>query len=326
MPDILASERLRVLGVADLSSASQILLPNDFLQRSNLTEEELVEFPLRLTDARVHDAIQTLLPSVQPTAVNDVQTMTFQAEPDGGTFRLKYKNVAIAAQAPDVTTDNLQTAVRAIHADLAACVVSGTPGASYVITTAATPCTDISICEDMILDGAVLEPAIILHTTQGAAGPSDDLALVPGTFGTALSAPSARTSDAKATTIEQRMRFPDATLPAEYTPGHDARVRIKAQLLTTIADTTATVDVECFKHDENGGYSGTPTDLCETAAQSFKFAVGVVTEVDFMLTTTSLNPGDVLDIRVTVNIVDTATGTAVIGEISRIALALDIRG
>ncbi len=101
--------------------------------------------------------------------VSDVQTMTLQAGADGGTFCLRYKGQATAALAYNVSTADCQTAVRALHADLAATVVSGTAGSSYVFTTAAMGCDDIVIDHDLITDGGVAEAASITHTTQGSA-------------------------------------------------------------------------------------------------------------------------------------------------------------
>lgn len=103
------------------------------------------------------------------SGVSDVQTMTLQAGADGGTFKIKYRNQVTAAQNFNVSTADLQTAVRALHADLAATVVSsvGGVGVDYVFTTADISAVDIEIVEDMITDGGVLEPATIVHTTQG---------------------------------------------------------------------------------------------------------------------------------------------------------------
>lgn len=104
-------------------------------------------------------------------AVADVQTMTLSDGTDGGTFALRYRGKATASLAYNVATADLQTAVRALHADLAASVVTtvGGAGVDYVITTAGVACQDIEITADALLDGAALEPASITHTTQGVA-------------------------------------------------------------------------------------------------------------------------------------------------------------
>jgi len=146
----------------------------------------------------------------------------------------------------------------------------------------------------------------------------DDLAVVEGTWGT--NAPRIQTSDAKATSVTQRLRF-RRRLGAEYVAGGDVHLRVRAGMNTTVSDGTATVDVECYADDEDGGVGA---DLCATDAQSINNLTKA--DKDFVMTATSLAPGTVLDFRVTIAITDAATGTAVIGEISRIALLRDIRG
>ena len=44
---------------------------------------------------------------------------------------------------------------------------------------------------------------------------------------------------------------------------------------------------------------------------------------DFVITATSLTKGDVLDIRMKINVTDTSTGTAVIGMVGNVELLLD---
>ena len=146
----------------------------------------------------------------------------------------------------------------------------------------------------------------------------DDLAIIEGTWAT--DAPTVQTSDAKSTSITQRLRF-RRRLGPEYVSGGDIKLRIRAGMITTISDDTATVDVECYCDDEDGGVGA---DLCATAAQSINSLTKA--DRDFVITATGLAAGDVLDFRVTIAITDAATATAVIGEISRMVLLRDIRG
>jgi hypothetical protein len=145
---------------------------------------------------------------------------------------------------------------------------------------------------------------------------ADDLALIRGTFGS--NAPVIQTSDAKATTVTQRMRR-QLILPTSYRAGQDVQLVLRAGMDTTISDDTATVDVECYAFDGDGGIG---SELCQTAAQT----INSLTKADktFVINAASLAPGDTLDFRVTVAITDSATGTAVIGEISQATLQLDI--
>ena len=110
-------------------------------------------------------------------------------------------------------------------------------------------------------------------------------------------------------------------LPAEYDTGQTVTLRINGGMVTTVSDTTATVDVEAHESDGEGGVG---SDLCATAAQSINnlsFA-----QKDFSITPTGLSAGDLLDVRIAVAVDDSATGTAVIGSIGSIALLCDVRG
>lgn len=147
---------------------------------------------------------------------------------------------------------------------------------------------------------------------------TDDLAIIEGTLGT--DAPTIQSGDGKATTITRYARF-QFTLPPEYTDQQNLVVRIRAGMITTISDGTATVDVQCYRHDADGGVSA---DLCATAAQTINSLTK--SDKDFTITGSTIFAGDTLDVRITVAITDAATGTAVIGEISRIAMLLDIKG
>ncbi|HUX16677.1 MAG TPA: hypothetical protein VMW52_09410 [Phycisphaerae bacterium] len=147
---------------------------------------------------------------------------------------------------------------------------------------------------------------------------TDDLAIIEGTW--AANAPRVQSADAKATTVTQRLRF-RRRLPENYVAAGDVTLRVRAGMITTASDGTATVDVECCADDEDGGVSA---DLCATPAQPINSLDKA--DCDFVITPTALAPGVVLDFRVTIAITDTETGTAVIGEISRMALLRDVKG
>lgn len=151
----------------------------------------------------------------------------------------------------------------------------------------------------------------------GTAG-TDDLGLIGGTFGSA--SPSLRTSDLKNTTGTQfaRVLF---TLPPEYQAGRDVTIRLKAGMATTVASSAATCDVQVF---ESNKASGVGSDLCTTAAQTCNSLTAA--DKDFVITSTGLAPGDVLDIRIALAVTDSATATAVIGTIHNVDVLLDIRG
>jgi predicted RecA/RadA family phage recombinase len=150
---------------------------------------------------------------------------------------------------------------------------------------------------------------------------NDDLGLIYGTLGTADTYIS--TGDAKAATVTRYTGF-EVDVPHEYVAGSAALLRLNANLMTTVADTSASLDIEVYR-------VGAPTvDICSTAAKNMLAGGGggglTATDYDFNLTATDLVPGDKLIVRVKIAIVDGATGTAVIGRINSLTRVFNSKG
>lgn len=158
-----------------------------------------------------------------------------------------------------------------------------------------------------------------MATVLPSAGANDDLGLVGGTFGTAT--PSLRTQDCKTLTNSNRARVL-VQLPWDYVAGESVTLRFKAGMITTVSGTTATIDCEAYKLQEDPD-DAIGSDLVSTAAQTINSLV--FANVDFVVTPTSLSPGDILDVRVSTAIVDGATVTAVIAGITSAKLLADVR-
>lgn len=158
-----------------------------------------------------------------------------------------------------------------------------------------------------------------IQTVLPGTSASDDLGLYGGTFGT--SQPLIRTYDVKAAgsvTLRARALI---RLPAEYVAAESVKLRLSAGMVTTVADVAATVDVEAYKVGKDNSLG---SDICATSAttiNSLTFA-----NKDFTITAASLNPGDVLDVRITIAVNDAATATAVIAAIGGVDLLADIKG
>lgn len=157
-------------------------------------------------------------------------------------------------------------------------------------------------------------------TTLPGTSATDDLGFITGTFGTAP--PYIGTGDVKNTTITRYARI-GYCLPPEYVAGQSVRLNVHAGMITTVSSGVATVDVECYKLAQDGT-TGVGSDLCTTAATTIKSLT--FSDKPFNITATTLSPGDWLDIRLTINIVDSATATAVIGAILAAEMQLDIKG
>lgn len=166
-----------------------------------------------------------------------------------------------------------------------------------------------------LLDSRVWDAPMSLLPTTSA---NDDLGVTIGTWGT--SAPTVRTSDLKAAGSTTRYSRHQFVLPPEYVAGESVVLRINAGMVTTVSDTSCTVDAVVY---ENSGAS-ISADLCATNAQSMNSLTAA--NKDFTITATGLAPGDVLDIRVAVACNDGATGTAVIAAVNSVSLVLSVRG
>jgi hypothetical protein len=149
---------------------------------------------------------------------------------------------------------------------------------------------------------------------------ADDLALVGGTFGTGC--PSIQTGDLKNAGATTRYARALWQLPPEYVAGQSVTIRLSAGMVTTVASTAATVDLEVYQSARDTLKTG--SDLCATAAQSINNLT--FADKDFEITATGLEPGDWLDIRLAITVNDTGTGTAVIGCVGAAEPLLDIKG
>lgn len=159
------------------------------------------------------------------------------------------------------------------------------------------------------------------ETLLPAAAANDDMGLITGTFGTDV--PTAQSIDFKAGATDEKCAF-SFVVPVEYVSGASIAVWLRAGMITTISDTAATVDVECYESDRDGAAAGGPTDLCGTAAQSINTLAHA--NMLFGIASAGVAPGDLLDFRLSFIGTDGATGTAVICEISQIEILLDVKG
>jgi hypothetical protein len=156
------------------------------------------------------------------------------------------------------------------------------------------------------------------QTLLGTAG-SDDMGIGTGAFGTGL--PYLVSSNADNTSITQYARAL-IQLPPQYVAAGAIQVRLAAGMLTSVASSSATVDVEAYLSARTTLKSG--SDLVTTAAQSINSLT--FAEKTFDLSTATLSPGSWLDIRLTFAATDAAVGTAVLCAIAHAELLLTTQG
>ena len=157
------------------------------------------------------------------------------------------------------------------------------------------------------------------HTNLPGTAATDDLALIGGTFAT--SPPTVSAGDLKAAGATTRYARFQMQLPECYDAGQTVTLSISAGMVTTVSDTTCTVDVQCYKIDK---ITGIGADLCATAATTMNSLV--FASVAFTITPAGLLAGDVFDVRIAIACNDAATGTAVTPTIASIDLLCDIKG
>lgn len=157
-----------------------------------------------------------------------------------------------------------------------------------------------------------------LQTVIPGTSASDDLGLYGGTFGT--SQPLIRTYDVKTVSSSLYARAL-VRLPAEYVAGETVQIRLAAGMVTTVADTSCTADVEAYRVGKDNSLG---SDLCATAATTMNSLT--FSNKTFTITATTLGPGDLLDVRIRVTVVDSATATAVIAAFAAVDLLCDVKG
>ena len=150
------------------------------------------------------------------------------------------------------------------------------------------------------------------------AAANDDLGLVYGTFGTGHD--MIQTGDLKNTPTTRYARTM-VTLPYNYQSAETVQIRAYAGMETTVASSSTTIDFEVYEIDGTGAISA---DLCATAATTINSLT--YANKDFTITSTALVPADVLDIRMTIVVTDSGTGTAVIGSVGKTDLLIDLKG
>ncbi len=155
-----------------------------------------------------------------------------------------------------------------------------------------------------------------------AAGANDDLGLVIGAFATG--SPTLQTQDHQnAGAAQLNYARLQLWLPAEYVDGQTVIMRLHSGMLTNVADQAASIDLQAYLSDGEGGIG---SDICDTAAITTAFNNVTLDDHDFVITPATLVAGSMLDVRVATSVDDDATGAAVIAKIGATYLLCDVKG
>jgi|SRR5580704_5458490 hypothetical protein len=155
-----------------------------------------------------------------------------------------------------------------------------------------------------------------------AAATGSYMGLNTGTVGSAAN--QVATTDSHSASLTTKARDPGLIIPNDFAgTGFSPQVQIylRAGMKTTVAGTSATLTVAAYKVNLDGTVG---SNLVSTGGQS----INSLTAADFffVLSASGLNPGDVLDVLVTIAIVDASGSTAVIGVINKYALLCSTQG
>jgi len=304
--------------------------------RSGINADTSQSYELPLTDFRVWDDFMVALPDTASTSGLCVASFPYEPTVLDSSFFVAnrpYRVVGITARVEVAGTGGACTAVIK-KAPSATDIASGTAlhSSSYNLVGTVDTNQTLTLSTTLTNRNIVAGDAIgfdITGTPTSARGvvsvylipiSADDMAISSGAFATGL--PYIHTGDlmaAGATTRYARTMF---TLPPEYVSAGAFQFRFASGMLTTVADTSATIDCEAYKTARSTLKTG--SDLVSTSASSINslsFA-----EKTFDISSTGLIAGDVLDIRVTIAINDAGASTVVDGAIAHAEALLTIKG
>lgn len=156
-----------------------------------------------------------------------------------------------------------------------------------------------------------------ISTNPVTSAAADDLGLVQGTWGSSVNKITA--GDCKTLNVTRRIYF-SIPVPPNYEDGQTIQLRFRAKMETTLADTACTIDAEAYIAND-----GTLTsDLVTTPAQSMNSLTAA--SYNFTLASGSIDPGDLIECRLSIACNDAATATAVTPAVYEVALLCDTRG
>ena len=159
------------------------------------------------------------------------------------------------------------------------------------------------------------------HTNAVGTAANDDLALLTSALTVSGASYLLSAGDCKnlgSTTRRVAFFMP---IPANYDDGETIQFRIRAKMETTVASTSCTVDLEAFVV---GSGTTVGSDLVLTSATTINSLTAA--DKDFFIDATAVNPGELLQCRLTIVCDDTATATAVTPTIISVTLLCDTRG
>jgi hypothetical protein len=158
--------------------------------------------------------------------------------------------------------------------------------------------------------------ATLVGLGTAAGTPAGDCGLTPGTCGTNTPVVIGEAASGNSKSDAARFLF---ELPKQYVAGAAVTLKVRAKV-TVAATVSATLQAAAYRAD---GAAGVSANLQAGAAQALTTAFADYT---FTITPTALNPGDTLDVLLTLAVNDTGGTTGAVGEISAVTMLLNSQG
>lgn len=315
------------------------IAPNASIQRSKLAQRSNGRLPILQNDWRVWDALSQALPG-EGALEAGVFAATFNYTPATLTTPFfvagrAYRVLGITGREEVAGTGGACTAVIRKAASATALTAGtalhtgsynlvGSASTNQVLALSATP-ADLDIpsgtCIGFHLTGTPTSATGEISVLLAPAPSIDDLRLVTGTWGVDPG-PYVGTPDVKATSGTRRaVCF--LAVPPDYESTQSLTLRLFAGMLTTVADTSCTIDVEAWRIDRDATLGA--ADLIDPASVALTMNSLVASAKDFNVLPTTLAAGDVIAVRVSIAYVDAATVAAVIAAVWQAELLADLR-
>jgi hypothetical protein len=142
------------------------------------------------------------------------------------------------------------------------------------------------------------------------------MGLITGTPGT--HSPTLKGVDFGGGSTDEACMFQFA-IPQSYDAAATVKVRVKAGMLTTVSDGTATIDCMCWADNGDGTVT---SDICATAAQSINSLT--LANKDFTITSTNLVGGSMLNVKLVFGGSDVGDAGVMVPTITSVSMLIDI--
>lgn len=209
----------------------------------------------------------------------------------------------LSITAADSAGDTITTIVNASQADTRSYTIPDAGGDGYFVMSTTAQNTAGQLDREDLSEDALQPYGIPANTVMAADGEAlsisetaGDLFLHVGTNFFQLRGEEANNE------TEESIGYFQFVLPPEYVAAGSVTIRLRCKLEGAGTDNSSDIDIEVYEQADGAVGS----DLCETAAQTFD-AKSTYYNKDFVVTATGLVAGDILNVKIIPNVVESAS-------------------